>query len=89
MAEFHLAAVSGSWFCACWLTVMSYWDTLRERSHLNVFTPVLFPLCCENLLVSVESVGKYDVYPKFQLMVCVGVCVYPETENDFYLNESI
>lgn len=30
--KFNLAAtVSGSWFCACWLTIINYWDTLIER----------------------------------------------------------
>ena len=34
MVEFHLAAsVSGSWCCACWLTVMTYWNTWIEQSH--------------------------------------------------------
>ncbi len=40
MAEFHLAAsVSGSQYCACWLTVTAYWDFLGLR--------VIISVCCE------------------------------------------
>ncbi len=34
LAEFHLAApVSGSWYCACWLTVTPSWFTRLNRTE--------------------------------------------------------